>query len=56
MKYLKLFENSINLRSRFRSDDVDANLEFIKNKIKDFDVEVRISPTDNRLVELTLNK
>lgn len=47
---------SINLQSRFRSDDVDANLEFIKNKIKDFDAEVRISPADNRLVELTLNK
>lgn len=47
---------SINLSSRFRSDDVDANLEFIRNKIKDFDAEVRISTTDNRLVELTLNK
>jgi hypothetical protein len=48
---------SINLSSRFRTfDDVDANLEFIKNKIKDFDAEVRISSTDNRLVEVTLNK
>ena len=47
---------SITLQSRFRTfDDIDEKLEFIKNKIKDFDAEVRISPTDNRL-ELTLNK
>jgi hypothetical protein len=48
---------SINLQSRFRTfDDIDEKFEFIKNKIKDFDAEVRISPTDNRLIELTLNK
>jgi hypothetical protein len=47
---------SITLQSRFGSDDVDGNLEFIKNKIKDFDAEVRISPTDNSLIVLTLNK
>jgi len=47
---------SITLQSRFRSDDVDEKFEFIKNKIKDFDAELRISPTDNRLIELTLNK
>ncbi len=47
---------SITLQSRYRSDDVDEKFEFIKNKIKDFDAKVRISPTDNRLIELTLNK
>jgi predicted hydrocarbon binding protein len=47
---------SIKFLSRFSSDDVEEKLEFIKNKIKDFDAEVRISPTDNRLIELTLNK
>jgi hypothetical protein len=45
---------SITLQSRYRSDDVDEKFEFIKNKIKDFDAEVRISPTNN--IELTLNK
>jgi hypothetical protein len=45
---------SITLQCRYRSDDVDEKFEFIKNKIKDFDAELRISPTNN--IELTLNK
>ena len=48
---------SITLQSRFGTFwDIDEKFEFIKNKIKDFDAEVRISSTDNRLIELTLNK
>jgi hypothetical protein len=55
--YLYGFNDDFSIKfrsSRFSSDDVDEKFEFIKNKIKDFDAEVRISPTNN--IELTLNK